>query len=313
MPGRDLPGSPKSPALMWPAVLSTSPWPTRTGDMSIGIVRNPYSPNVADHLVETAIHRQMTFRTVDLVTLVARIDGDGQAVVADRDGVVAVDSVAPYLVFGFPVAAHALRILARSAFLQNPVDAVLVADDKAATAVRLGAAGIAQVPTTVCSDELDQVRAAAARIGYPVVVKRTHGAQGRWVRRAENEPALVVAWHELMVEGPGALLVQPLVLRSLGTSIRVIVTGGVLLAAAERRSAGSEWRSNIVGGASQRPVELSESEHATVLAAATAVGLQHAGIDLLRTETGTVVLEVNSCPDFTSMLPYFTHDLTWAV
>src|SRR5262249_39981262 len=83
-----------------------------------------------------------------------------------------------------------------------------------------------------------------------------HGAQGRWVRRAAGPEALAAALAELAQEGPGALIVQPEVVESAGTSIRAVLTGGRLLAVTERRAAAPEWRSNIAGGAAQCRAEL---------------------------------------------------------
>ena len=116
------------------------------------------------------------------------------AVIADEAGPVAATSLAPFLLFGFPAAVTALRVLARTARAQNPVDSVLLADDKAAAAVRLAQAGVAQVRTEICPFDPAQAAAVAAEIGYPVVVKRAHGAQGRWVRRAPDPAALAQRW-----------------------------------------------------------------------------------------------------------------------
>jgi ribosomal protein S6--L-glutamate ligase len=175
--------------------------------------------------------------------------------------------------------------------------------------VLLAAAGVPQVPTRICAQDADRLREDADTIGYPVVVKRTHGAQGRWVRRAADPVELAAVLAELAAEGPGALLLQPLVAEAAGSSVRAIVTGGMLLASTRRRANPPEWRSNVAGGAGQSPVDLSAQEREAVLGAAAALGLRHAGIDLLPTSKGSLVLEVNSCPDFTSMLPYFEQDL----
>ena len=203
----------------------------------------------------------------------------------------AASGLAPYLLFGFPAAVHALRVLARAARVQNPVAGVLLADDKAATAQRLAQAGVAQLRTEICAADPGRLSAAAERIGYPVVVKRTHGAQGRWVRRAADPAALAAALAELAAEGPGALVVQPEVTESAGRSVRAVITGGRLLAVTERTAAAREWRSNIAGGAAQHRVELTGDERELVLSAARAVGLGHAGVDLLRTRHGPRVLE----------------------
>lgn len=276
--------------------------------MILGVPVNPYAMNVPTQVRAAAARLGVTARPIDLPTVISTT-----TVVADRDGPIAVDGLAPYLLFGYPAAAYAFRSLGRRCFLQNPVDGVLVADDKAATAERLAAAGIAQVATTICPSDLGLLTTLAGDVGFPVVIKRTHGAQGRWVRRADDPAALKTAFDELLAEGPTALILQPEVVEARGRSIRVVLTGGRVRAVTERTAGFAEWRSNIAGGANQRPVELTSAESEMALAAASALGLRHAGIDLLRTNAGPVVLEVNACPDFTSMIPYFGDELTDAV
>ena len=281
--------------------------------MTLGVARNPYATNVADHLIAAAGRLGVPARVIDLPSLGLSVQPGGELTAADEHGPVAASSLAPYLLFGFPAAALALGVIARAGRTQNPVDGVLLADDKAATAVRLAQAGVAQVRTEICAQEPGRLSAVAERIGYPVVVKRTHGAQGRWVRRAADQAALAAALAELAVEGPGALVVQPEVTECAGRSVRAVITGGLVLAVTERMAAGGEWRSNIAGGAAQHRVELTEQEHGLVLSATGALGLGHAGVDILRTAQGPRVLEVYSCPDFTSMQPHYEHDLAEAV
>jgi len=285
----------------------------KRGYMRLGVARNPYATNVPTRLVEAAATRGIPVRAIDLPTLTVDIGLDGDVAVHDAAGAVEITSLAPYLLFGYPTAAHAFRILSRHAYTQNPVDSVLTADDKASTAVQLAMASLPQVPSTVCSLDWERALAVADEIRYPVVIKRTHGAQGRWVRRARQAASLAKAFHELEAEGPGALVVQPEVADCYGRSIRAVVTGGHLLAATVRTAAGDDWRSNVAGGATQHLVDLTPDEKKLAEDAARAVGLGHAGIDMLRTERGPLVLEINSCPDFTSMLPYFDQDLTQAV
>jgi ribosomal protein S6--L-glutamate ligase len=281
--------------------------------MTLGIAINPYAPNVSKNLIETAHKLSIAVRIIDLPSLTVSIGDKGKSLVKDKEGDIIIDSLAPYLLFGFPAALSAFRILSQKAFLQNPVDNVLIADDKAATAERLAFAKIPQVATIVCSSDIAVVLSSAAQIGYPVVVKRTHGAQGRWVRNAVNEDSLKTVHKELLVEGSTALLLQPQIIEAKGRSIRAVVTGGKILAVTERIAKKSEWRSNIVNGAMQHPIDLDDHERKIVLDASKAIGLRHAGIDLLRTAKGTVVLEVNSCPDYTSMLSYCSEDLSTAV
>jgi ribosomal protein S6--L-glutamate ligase len=69
----------------------------------------------------------------------------------------------------------------------------------------------------------------------------------------------------------------------------------------------------VAGGATQWRVQLTGEEAGLATAAAAALGLGHAGVDILRTRHGPRVLEVNACPDFTSMQPHYEHDLAEAV
>jgi RimK family alpha-L-glutamate ligase len=281
--------------------------------MTLAIARNPYATNVPDGLIAAAGRLGIPVRTVDLPSLRTGIAPLGALTVTDVAGPVVATGLAPFLLFGFPAAVTALRVLARTTRAQNPVDGVLLADDKAAAAVRLAQAGVAQVRTEICPFDPAQAAAVAAEIGYPLVVKRAHGAQGRWVRRAAQPAALATALAELAAEGPGALIVQPEVTECAGASVRAVLTGGRLIAVTERRAAPPEWRSNIAGGATQRRTELTGEEQGLVHGAAAAVGLGHAGVDLLRTAAGPRVLEVNACPDFTSMQPHYRADLAEAV
>lgn len=270
-------------------------------DMTMGIARNPYSEQVAYRLADLAADLGIPYRVIDFPTVTVDTRIGGQAVVRDAAGIVDVTSLAPYLLSGYPVAVHAVRALSAKAYTQNPVDSVLMADDKAATAVRLSHFSLPHVPSVICPRDLPHVLSAADEIGYPVVLKRVHGAHGRGVRRAGSPPCLETMFHELVFKGPGALIVQPQITESHGRSIRAFITGGDVLAVALRTAVGNEWRSNLAHGGTQHRIELTAAEKTLAQDAARALGLGHAGIDILRTSHGPRVLEVNSYPGFISM------------
>lgn len=277
--------------------------------MNVGVSRNPYERNVPSALLGAAQRLGLATRVIDLASVRAAISPDGTTSTFDLHGAITVDALTPFLLFGCPAAVPAYRMLTRSARSQNTIEGILAADDKAATAELLAAAGVLQVATEIVAFDLVEVSAAVERFGYPVVVKRTHGAQGRWVRRASGPEELARAIEELRVEGPGALVVQPEVVECQGRSIRVVVTGGRVLASTERIAGPDEWKSNIARGARQHRIDLTDAETRLVHRSIQALGLGHAGIDILRTDQGPRVLEVNACPDFTSMQPYYEHDL----
>ena len=124
--------------------------------MTLGIAVNPWAMNVPNHLMQAADQAGIPVRAIDLATIRVSIAPGGGAQVMDQAGPIEVDALAPYLLYGFPSATHAIRVLLRTAKSQNPLDGVLVADDKAATAERLSAARIAQLPTEICALELAQ-------------------------------------------------------------------------------------------------------------------------------------------------------------
>jgi ribosomal protein S6--L-glutamate ligase len=274
----------------------------------LGITQNAFAPNVPNVLADACRRLGVRYKMVDLRVLSTTLHPELE--VHDADGLLTVGFLSPTLFYWQDQAVLAAEVLRmRGCRMLNSAGASLIADDKAATALALKKAGVTQVATTAVASDVQQVRSAAADYGYPVVVKRTNGAQGRWVRLAHDDSELERAVGELQEDGPGALLVQPVGGSRLGESLRVIVTGGSVRAATVRHASGTEWRSNISGGGTQVPADLSEAERDLAIAAAHAVGLGHAGIDLLRSAAGPVVLEVNSCPDFTSMIPYVETDL----
>lgn len=275
----------------------------------VGVPHNPVAPNVPAALLAAAERAGVGTRVVDLATLVVETAAGG-TVVADAGGVVQVSHLAPALLYWQDAAAVALEAGEDAGWrCLNAVAATRTADDKGATAVALARAGLPQLRTVVAPQDLAICRTVAADLGYPVVVKRVHGAQGRWVRLAASDGELDHVLEEFRAEGRGAVVVQELCTEAAGTSLRVICTGGRVVAATERNAAPGELRSNVSAGGSQRSVALRPEEAWLAVRATAATGLGHAGVDLLRTRGGPVVLEVNACPDFTSMTPYLDVDV----
>src|ERR1700722_848605 len=177
--------------------------------MILGVVANPYALNVPNRLTAEADRLGIQTRLIDLPSMVVSFQSSGEASVKDTRGVIEAPPIAPCLLFGFPAAIHAIKVLSWSARTQNPIDGVLLSDDKAGTAERLAHYCITQVATRVLSFDPDLALTTAEEIGYPVVLKRTHGAQGRWVRRAADPAAFEKAFRELAAQGPGAHVLDP--------------------------------------------------------------------------------------------------------
>jgi ribosomal protein S6--L-glutamate ligase len=131
--------------------------------------------------------------------------------------------------------------------------------------------------------------------GAPLVVKLLEGTQGMGVVLAETKKAaesVIGAFRQLNAN----ILVQEFIKEAGGSDIRAFVVGNRVVAAMERTAAPGEFRSNVHRGGQARRVKLTPEERATAKRAAKILGLNVAGVDLMRSNHGPVVLEVNSSP-----------------
>jgi ribosomal protein S6--L-glutamate ligase len=92
------------------------------------------------------------------------------------------------------------------------------------------------------------------------------------------------------------VIVQEYVREAGGADIRALVVGGSVVAAMQRQAKRGEFRSNLHRGGTATEVELTPNERSTAVRAARALGLEVAGVDMLRSDRGPLVLEVNSSP-----------------
>lgn len=131
--------------------------------------------------------------------------------------------------------------------------------------------------------------------GPPLVVKLLHGTQGKGVVLAETQKAaesLIDAFRNLDAN----FLVQEFIKEAGGADIRCLVVGTKVVAAMKRQAREGEFRSNLHRGGTASLIRLTPEERSTAVRAAKKMGLNVAGVDLLRSNHGPVVLEVNSSP-----------------
>lgn len=131
--------------------------------------------------------------------------------------------------------------------------------------------------------------------GAPLVVKLLEGTQGIGVVLCETLQAarsVIEAFRGLDAN----ILVQEFIKEAGGRDVRAFVVGEKVVAAMERKGADGDFRSNLHRGGQATLTKLSKDERSTALAAAKAMGLRVAGVDLLRSERGPLVMEVNSTP-----------------
>ena len=133
--------------------------------------------------------------------------------------------------------------------------------------------------------------------GPPLVVKLLQGSQGVGVVLVESKSAarsVIDAFRQVEAN----ILIQEYIKEAKGRDIRCMVVGDRVVAAMERVSDGTEFRANLHQGGSVHEVDLATTEIEYARMATKAHGLESAGVDILRSDRGPLVLEVNSSPGF---------------
>ena len=172
--------------------------------------------------------------------------------------------------------------------------------DKLRSMQLLAKAGVG-IPKTVVSRNSADIDDLIEKIGgTPVIIKLARGTHGNGVVLAETKKAAksVLQAFYLQNEDGTNILLQEFVKESAGTDIRAFVVGGRVVASMKRQSPDDDFRSNLHKGGEGTSIKLTEEERKTAVRAAKAMGLNVAGVDLMRSERGPLVLEVNASPGF---------------
>lgn len=152
------------------------------------------------------------------------------------------------------------------------------------------------LPRTGFANRPDNIKDLIKNVGgAPLVIKLLEGTQGIGVVLADtnkNAESIIEAFMGLKAN----ILVQEFIKEAGGADIRCFLVGGKVVAAMKRQGAEGEFRSNLHRGGSAVLVKLTKEERATAVSAAKVMGLNVCGVDLLQSNNGPVVMEVNSSP-----------------
>ena len=177
----------------------------------------------------------------------------------------------------------------------NEGDGITNSRDKLMACQMMSESGI-PVPITAHVGTWQDTRRAISRVGgTPCVVKVTEGTHGSGVFLAHTEQQARQLVYQ-MLERDMRPLVQEYIKESHGQDTRAFVVGGKVVAAMRRKARGSEFRSNFHLGAKVEKLEIPEKHAEIACKAAEVMGLDIAGVDLLESSRGALVLEVNSSP-----------------
>ena len=175
--------------------------------------------------------------------------------------------------------------------------AIVRSRDKLRSTQLLAKAGIG-IPKTVFARETADFEGVLEQVGgAPVIIKVARGTHGNGVVLAETRKAALAVMQAFYVEEVN-FLVQEYVAESAGVDIRAFVVNGKVVASMLRQSLDDDFRSNIHQGGEGIPVHLTPEERKTAQKAAKAMGLPVCGVDMMRSDRGPLVLEVNSSPGF---------------
>ncbi|MDN3679918.1 30S ribosomal protein S6--L-glutamate ligase [Vibrio tapetis subsp. quintayensis] len=265
--------------------------------MKIGILSRNANLYSTRRLIEACEARGHEAKVVDVLRCYMNINSNKPEIHYQGEELSGVDAVIPRI--GASVTFYGTAVIRQfetmGVYAVNESIAISRSRDKLRSMQILSRRGIG-MPVTGFASRPDDVKDLLDMVGgAPVVIKLLEGTQGIGVVLAETRKAaesVIEAFMGLKAN----IMVQEFIKEAGGADIRCFVIGDKVIAAMKRQGAEGEFRSNLHRGGSASLVKITPQERKTAIAAAKAMGLSVAGVDLLRSERGPLVMEVNSSP-----------------
>ena len=272
--------------------------------MKIAILSNGPGNYSTKRLKEEAENRGHEVDIIKYKNCYVSIDDKNPSVMYEGEKVSGYDIIIPRIasnMTGYGTAVvRQLESSAPKAFFMNRSLAITRARDKLRSTQLLAKAGVA-IPKTVISRNATDIDDLLEEIGgTPVIIKLARGTHGNGVVLAETRKAaksVLQAFYLTNSDGTNVLL-QEFIKDSAGTDVRAFVVGSQVVASMKRQSLDDDFRSNLHKGGLGEPIKLTPEERKMAVKAAKAMGLTIAGVDLMRSDRGPLVLEVNASPGF---------------
>ncbi len=270
--------------------------------MKIAILSKGSGNYSTKRLKEEALARGHQVRVINYAKCYLSIEGSNPVIRYNGKDLSNFDVVIPRIAAGLTKYGTSVvrQFETQGAFSTASSIAIVRSRDKLRSTQLLARAGVG-IPKTVFAREtadLDDVVEQAG--GTPLILKVARGTHGKGVVLAETKKAAQAVMQAFYVEGV-SFLVQEFIKESAGTDIRVMVVGGRVVASVKRQSLNDDFRSNLHQGGEGSPVKLTLEERKVALKAAKSMGLPVCGVDIMRSERGPLVLEVNSSPGLWSV------------
>ncbi len=265
--------------------------------MKIAILSRSGSLYSTRRLIEAAEARGHEIRVLDTLHCYMNVNSQEPSMHYQGDNLEGFDAVIPRI--GASITFYGTAVLRQfemmAVYPVNESVAISRSRDKLRSLQLMSRAGIG-LPITGFAHSPDDIPDLINMVGgAPLVIKLLEGTQGIGVVLAETRKAaesVIEAFMGLKAN----IMVQEYVKEASGADIRCLVVGDRVVAAMKRQAAEGEFRSNLHRGGTASIVRISPEERATAVRAAKTMGLNVAGVDILRSNSGPVVMEVNSSP-----------------
>lgn len=248
-------------------------------------------------LYKAATKRGHKVRVINAALCYIEVDSDKPRVLYEGEDISnAFDAIIPRIMPN--LTSYATAILRQfemlGVYTTSKSIAIVRARDKFRS-IQLLAKSKIDIPKTIFSRETAAIDELINQIGVPTIIKLAKGTQGRGVVIAETRKAAKSVIQSFHVLGTSILL-QEYIEEADGADIRAFVVGNQVVASMERHSMSDDFRSNLHQGGVGKIVKLTIEERKIALRAARAMGLPVCGVDMLRSNRGPLVIEVNANP-----------------
>ncbi|NEQ95184.1 MAG: 30S ribosomal protein S6--L-glutamate ligase [Cyanothece sp. SIO2G6] len=265
--------------------------------MKIAILSRDASLYSTRRLQEAGTERGHTVQVIDYLRCYMNITSHRPQVIYQGKSMDDFDAVIPRIgaSYTFYGTAVVRQFEMMEVFSANSSQAISRSRDKLRCLQLLSRKGIG-LPVTGFAHSTKDIEGLVGIVGgAPLVIKLLEGTQGIGVVLAETHQAatsVIEAFRGLDAN----ILVQEFIAEAKGADLRCFVIGDKVIAAMKRQGAPGEFRSNLHRGGKAEKIKLTPEERSTAIRSAKAMGLRVAGVDLLRSNHGPVVMEVNSSP-----------------
>lgn len=263
--------------------------------MKIGVITRDPGYTVK-RLREEARKRGHELDTIKYPECYVEIQQDRPSIVYRGKELIGYDAIIPRIMPGMTNYGTAIVRQFEMMGVYTPIRSIAISRsrDKLRSMQLMSRAGVG-IPKTIFSRETSDVDGLLDRVGTPVIIKLASGTQGNGVVLAETRKVARSVVQAFYVNDT-AFLIQEYIAESAGTDIRAFVVGTQVVASMKRQSLDDDFRSNIHQGGTGTVIKLSDEEKKVALKATKAMGLSICGVDLMRSDRGPLVLEVNSAP-----------------